>query len=279
MRPFNRWGVTRRGSLGPHRTMPEDLIQYWSRCHLDAPRFVHPDDLPFLKKDIESQHPTSFGDFLSCPRFGNRKDKHFHLSLRPVPYVGDVRRAKVVILTLNPGLEFGDYWAEFEVPEFRRSLERNLYQSFDHTGYPFLCLNPQFCWWGGFRWWEGKLRDVIRRIADLRFSGSYLEALRFMAQNLACLELFPYHSTSFAHHGLRKSLPSALQAQSFFQKHLKPDAIEGKRTVIVTRQTESWKIEKSKGDLIVYGKGQARGASLSADSKGGKAILKRFGIF
>jgi len=259
--------------------MPEDLIRFWSRCHLDTPLCVHPDDSSFLKKEIECQHPTSFGDFVKCPRFGDRKDKHFHLSLIPVPYVGDVKRAKVVILALNPGLEYRDYWAEFEMPGFRGSLERNLHQSLDHAEYPFLGLDPQFCWWGGFTWWEGKLRDVIRRIADVRFSGGYLEALRFMAQNLACLELFPYHSTSFAHQGLRESLPSAKQAWSFFRDHLKPDAIACKRTVIVTRQAASWEAEKTKGDLIVYGKGQARNAGLSTHSEGGKAILKRFGIF
>jgi len=177
--------------------MPEDLVQFWSRFRFDKPPFVHPEDLQLLKEEVESQHLTSFEDFVSCPRFGNPEDDLFHLSLFPVPYVGDVRRSPVVILLLNPGFGYSDYWAEFKVPEFRSSLERNLYQSFGHTEYPFLFLDPQFCWHGGFIWWEGKLRDVIRRIADTHFSTRYLPALRFMAQNLSCIELFPYHSTFF----------------------------------------------------------------------------------
>lgn len=263
--------------LIPLFPMPEDLIQFWCRCHFTGGPCVHPDDLPILQESgwKPGTDPTSFEDFVSGQRFGNLADGLFHLSLFPVPYVGDLRHAPVVILLLNPGFGYSDYWAEFKVPEFRVSLERNLRQSFDHTEFPFLFLDPQFCWHGGFIWWEGKLRDVIRRIADLRFSGRYLPALRFMSQNLACVELFPYHSAFFAHHGLIQRLPSAVQARSFACDHLIPSAIARQRTVIVTRQKKGWGAQNSEGDLVVYEGGHTRGASLSTNSEGGKAILRR----
>jgi hypothetical protein len=179
---------------------------------------------------------------------------------------------------LNPGFGYNDYWAEFKVPDFRSRLELNLSQSFERIEYPFLFLDPQFCWHGGFLWWEGKLREVIHRIADDRFSGRYLPALQFMSQKLACIELFPYHSTSFAHHRLTQHLPSVKQARSFFHDCLMRPAIAGDRTVIVTRQKAGWGVEASKGDLVVYEGGQTRGASLSLNSPGGKAILKRLSV-
>ena len=100
--------------------------------------------------------PTSFEDFVTGMRFGNLDDNLFHLSLFPVPYAGDLKSAPIVILMLNPGFGYSDYWAEFKMPDFRSRLELNLCQSFDRIEYPFLFLDPRFCWHGGFLWWEGK---------------------------------------------------------------------------------------------------------------------------
>ena len=80
---------------------------------------------------------------------------------------------------------------------------------------------------------------------------------------------------SFARHRLIQHLPSVRHAQSFFRDFLMRPAIAGERTVIVTRQKAGWGVEKSKGDLVVYEGGHTRGASLSPNSLGGKAILKR----
>ncbi len=265
--------------------MPQDLIGFWNRFRLTAPPFVHPDDdLPILREKAPwspKTDPADFESYVSGPRFGDAEDHRLHLSLFPVPYAGDLRSAPVVILALNPGFKHSDYWAEFKDSEFQKRLRTNLRQLFNDTDYPFPFLDPQFCWHSGFRWWERKLRDVIQSIAKERYRGyrgSYLRALKFLSQNLACIELIPYHSDTFRDHRLLKELPSAKHARTFVRENLVPAAIAGKRTVIVTRQKAGWEMPRQGGDLIIYGKGEPRGASLSKNSRGGKAILKRFGI-
>lgn len=81
-----------------------------------------------------------------------------------MPYVGDLHRADIFLLHLSPGFHFTDYYAEWEVPTFRRRLIRNLRQELDGLEFPFVFLDPEFCWHPGFRWWEEKLRDVATTI-------------------------------------------------------------------------------------------------------------------
>jgi hypothetical protein len=261
--------------------MPNELINFWQACKLAAPPFAHPDDLPILRQrygrliDVE---PVNFDTFIAGPRFGDFNDHRLHLSLLPVPYEGDLSRAEIVILLLNPGFSYADYWAETNRPEFRQRLKDNLRQSFGGVEFPFLGLDPQFCWHGGFVWWEKKLRGVITEIASKRFKGRYFEALRDLSKKLACVELVPYHSPSFSAHALINYLPSVKMVQTFVRKSLVPDANEDKRTLIVTRQAKAWGLPPSTKKLVIYMGGETRGASLSPNSRGGKAILRRYDI-
>jgi hypothetical protein len=200
-----------------------------------------------------------------------------HLSLLPVPYIGNLEESEIVILLLNPGFEYSDYWAESNAPEFRNRLEQNLYQSFDGIEYPFLYLDPQFCWHSGFRWWERKLRDVLQRIAISKFKGDYREALRDLSQKLACVELFPYHSASFGDDNLIGKLESIKTASTFVKNSILNEADGTRRLWIVTRKVKQWGIDR-RDTVILYTAGQTRGASLGVDSQGGKAILQRYGI-
>src|SRR5665213_2783340 len=251
--------------------MTESLIEFWQRCPLENQPFVHPDDEPILK-DILSRNgrwgkndATSFDSYIAHPRFGDPEDNHLHLSLLPVPYVGDLRNAKIVILLLNPGFDYCDYWAEHEMPGFREQLKRNLSQSFEGIEYPFSGLDPQFCWYSGFMWWERKLREVIQKIA-LNRNWSYRDALSDLSRNLACVELIPYHSSSFGDHKLIGRLPSIERAKVFVHEQLLPDAAADKRTLIVTRPERSWGV-KEQANVIVYGSGETRGASLTSRSR------------
>lgn len=263
--------------------MPNELIAFWKQCNLDRFPYFHPEDDHLLQSNgelIDAQMPR-FDDLISQKRFGPF-DTKLNLSLLPVPYVGDIRRAKIVILSLNPGLEYTDCWAESKMPAFRMRLKENLQQSLIGADFPFYGLDPQFCWHSGFVYWEKKLRDVIVRIAAERFNENYFDALRDLSKEFACLELIPYHSSSFHAHSLvKKHLPSVEMVKKFVRERLVPEAKEGKRTIIVTRQVREWGfpgIAKSKKNLILYDSGHARGASLSPVSEGGKAILRHYEI-
>jgi hypothetical protein len=260
-------------------TYVDDLIRFWRRCDLTEPPFAHPDDWPVLRRYggryIDAE-PKDFAEFVSSPRFGKFTDTRLHLSLLPIPYSGDLRRADIIILLLNPGLSFSDYYAEARMPHFRDHLKQTLAQDFSDEEFPFIWLNPEYCWHGGFYWWEAKLREVITIIAKQKFNGRYLDALRDVSKRLANIELVPYHSSSFSAHKLIRDLPSVHAARRFAQAAL--TANQGKKKIIVTRQVKSWELPRDNQDLIIYEGGHTRGASLGSKSRGGQAILKLYEI-
>jgi hypothetical protein len=179
---------------------------------------------------------------------------------------------------LNPGFSFTDYYGETRVPKFRLRLEQTLVQNFEGTEFPFIGLDPEYCWSAGFCWWEEKLRDVITIIAATKFNGRYLDALCDVSKRLAAVELVPYHSPSFIAHRLITNLPSVKVAVQFAQEVLLKAAKQGDKTVIVTRGAKLWGFREGTRNPIVYPRGLARGASLGRRTPGGKAILERYGI-
>ncbi len=258
-----------------------NIVKFWNRLPLGTPPFVHPDDRPILEQNRRSLSDTKldFDNFVNSDRFGAFQDHRFHLSLLPVPYVGDLIKADIFILLLNPGFDFVDYFAEWRMTKFKKSLEKNLRQRFRQADFPFLYLNPEFCWHGGFTWWERKFRDVATRIAEERFRGRYLDAIRDLAHRVAAVELVPYHSISFREHRLLRLLPSSRHAREFARNTLVPRANKGNATIIITRQCKEWGMESlTKRNIVCYTGGLTRGASLGRTTPGGKAILARYGI-
>ncbi len=201
-----------------------------------------------------------------------------HLTLLPQPYGGDLRKAEIFILLLNPGLGYTDYWGESRVKSFRNRLVRNLRQKLEGIHFPFMWLDPEYCWHGGFVWWEKKLRDVIKVIAEEKFHGHYIDALRDLSNRIACLELLPYHSFSFGAHGLVEDLPSVKIMREFVRSKLVQEAKSGKKTLIVTRRQNDWGLPEGVENIAIYRGGHTRGASLSTNSEGGKAILRHYGF-
>jgi hypothetical protein len=264
--------------------MPKELIEFWKLCKLNEPPFSHPTDEKALwqknRKYIETDS-VNFNAFVKSLHFGENDNPRLHLSLRPVPYLGNLAQAKIYILLLNPGLAYSDYWAETNSPIFCKRLKDNLRQSFDGISFPFFKLDPQFCWCSGFMWWESKLHDVISLIAKEHYDNKYIDAMRDLSKKIACLELIPYHSSSFGSHGLIKQLDSVKMVKEFVNRFLIPQAKKNKCTLIVTRQAEAWGFPsgcKENDNIVVYRGGETRGASLSPGSRGGKAILRHYGI-
>jgi len=258
-----------------------ELVRFWDRCDLAAPPYWHPDDHLVLRRGngrhIDDE-PKTFDQYLVSPLFGDFEDHRLQLSLLPAPYLGNLANADIIVLLLNPGLAFCDYYAEARVPRFRQRLEMNLRQSFERIDFPFHFLDPEFCWHGGFLWWERKLRSVITTIADRKFNKSYLRALRDLSGRLACIELVPYHSQTFRSHALINHLPSARAARQFVHDVLVPAANNDERTIIVTRQVAAWRLPEGTLNPVVYRGGLTRGASLGLSTPGGQEILRRYGI-
>jgi hypothetical protein len=259
------------------RTASDQLTHFWNEMRCETAPFVHPRDrdwmlAPRLTNKVRLNAPTDTLGWVeeargSCVQFG----------LLPVPYVGDLKRADIIICLLNPGLEAGDFYAELCVPAFRDAVSRSLRQDFkSDERYPFLFLDPQWCWTGGHRWWTKKLRGIISAISE-SCECSFDDATAKLASRIAAAELFPYHSATFEMHRALTAIPSCDQAREFVRQ----SAHDSDKIVIVTRQAKAWQLPRSgepQPNLIVYKDGQERGAHLSPDTSGGQAILSKLGI-
>ncbi|HET9394211.1 MAG TPA: hypothetical protein VFO29_11915 [Candidatus Rubrimentiphilum sp.] len=246
---------------------------FWRRYDKRKPPFVHPDDEPALKR-----HPscvfTSLEEYVQSRQFGVR-DGTLHFGLHPAPFSGDLTTADIFVLLLNPGFDTVDIYGEYSVPEFRRATEKTLAQDLKGENFPFVYLDPQYCWSGAYRWWERKLRDVLSVLAFQK-SVRYYDALKICSEHLATIELIPYHSAS-APRALER-LPSATAAKEYVRTNLVPRAHRGEITLIVTRQIGNWGVEiptEPTQDIVLYDTGLTRGAPLTSSSPGGAAILRR----
>jgi hypothetical protein len=255
-----------------------ELVEFWRKCTLQKPPYIHPEDHEVLKSELEEYFdcsPSNFDSFIHGNRFGNFDDNHFYAQLYPAPYMGRLDTADIVILMLNPGFDYVDYYAEYRMNGIREIREKSLRQELDDVEFPFFWLNPEFCWHSGFMYWERKLRGVLNEIAQVHFKGQYLDALRKMSQRLATLQLIPYHSSKFDAHSLIERLPSISNIKLFVRNMLSPAASRGEKVLIVTRQQKAWGLNQQ-GSIVIYKSHQARGASLGKKSIGGQAILQRF---
>lgn len=195
----------------------------------------------------------------------------------PVPYTGCLAKAKIFVLGLNPGFNVTDYYAEYCVPNFIDQLKANLRQESLSEEFPFLYLDPQFCWHSGFAWWERKFRDIATLLAMKR-ERPYREILSEISKRVAAIELVPYHSISFPYgKRMRRLLPSSQYARDFARKELLPRVNKGEVVLIVTRAVKDWALPQQKSENVVVCP-NPQNVSFAVQSQAGKAILLRLGI-
>lgn len=84
-------------------------------------------------------------------------DNKLHLGLMPIPFLGNVANARVILLLQNPGLAACDYFAEFKVEGFAARLEQAAAAT----------LNPDHANGGGARIVEAIVAAVMGGTANL----------------------------------------------------------------------------------------------------------------
>ncbi len=237
------------------------LASYWAEGNISEYPYIHPQDVPFFKqhRPDDLNHPRV--DAINFPADVLANDPHFfHLSLLPVPYIGDLDKANVFILMLNPGFRKQEYKVE-ALPGVENALLSTLNQTRASADYPFWYLDPDYQQHPGHSYWVDKLKGV----------GDYQE----ISQRLAVLQMMPYHSEAFNANKLTQELPSAQIAKDYVQSVILPKAKAGKALLIVARQVRNWGFlpEDASENIIIYSRGESRGANVSSGSRGGKAII------
>lgn len=252
-----------------------DLLTTWASWREGSAPHVLDADRPVLLSGRSERSTIVYTDWptvIAAEDFAKPGDERLHLGLLPEPFCGNLRTASIYVLLLNPGLGPTDYFGELQVPAFRAARLRNLQQAFGAHEVPFYMLDPQFAWHGGFAWWHRKFAAVIQEIQRRRHV-PYAAAQRALASELASIELVPYHSSVFrdADRWLQR-LRSVELARQFVQEFVLPRVRRREAIVIATRQVSQWNLPTHPG-VITYSNGQARGAHLTPNSPGGRAIL------
>ena len=250
----------------------KNVIEAWRNTDLSREPYCLNEDIKQMNQSDHYEDIFSYEDLVKRLGEVKRAPQKVHLNLLPIPYIGNIEKAKVIILSANPGLGATDYKIDDEDDSYRKILMNNLKQeSFDD--FPFFCLNPQYAWHGGFDYWEPRFWPIIVQLIEKK-SLNYYGALREISNLIAVIEYIPYHSISSP---VFRGLESTRMMKEYVHKVLLSRARNGQIDIIVTRKAKEWGLSNEK-HVIVYSSGQARSASLGIESDGGKRILKYFGI-
>lgn len=209
-------------------------------------------------------------------------DSDLELQLLPVPAIGDILHADVIVLMLNPGLNDMDYAWERNL-DYRNAVLRNLHQEFKEDPHPFFYLNPRFSTHPGALYWIGgkrpcssirvqqKLRAITLELARQK-NVEFAVAQAEVSRRVAVVQQLPYHSHRLRRRGLLRSLPSCTEARLLVNGLVE----ETDKLVVIARSSAEWGFTPQvKSNLIVYSPRLGAAASLSLKSLGGQRILKR----
>jgi hypothetical protein len=251
-----------------------ELVNAWRNCTFDEVPYLYSEDEYGFSSLLSGKTTAyqSFGEYTRSSSFGQRNDKKLHLGLLPQPYIGNISQATVFILMLNPGLHSGDYYAEND-PKFRKLLLKNIRQENLDPEYPFIYLNPAFSWHPGFEYFHTRFRFLAQELEPK--VGSYQKALSVLAQNIACLELLPYHSPSFGSVSLLGKLPSTIAMLKFAKEELSGRAKRNEVLLIVTRSVRYWGLSEHE-NIILYKGSEPRSGYLTSKSR--MKILERLNL-
>lgn len=170
-----------------------------------------PDEPPFvLEMDRQSVH-----------LFNTTKasaETWVQLELLPEPFLGNPL-APIVLLNLNVGFTENEILLHHENSHFIETNRKNLLH--EDQPYPFYLLDPKNAQASGYYWWVRKLKRLIPQFGLSR-----------VANNIFCVEYFPYHSQRFHEAAAVES-----QKYSFF---LVQEALKRNALIIIMRSQKLW---------------------------------------
>lgn len=166
----------------------------------------------------------------------------------PGPYLGNPKKASIIMLSLNPGYNSDDTELH-RCSEFTNLLRENLLHK--DIDYPFYYLNPKNRDCGGYNYWYPRLKNIIEEVQD---NMSPEDAIRHIAKSVSVIEWFPYHSEIFYYNQSLQGLAS--QKYSIV---LAKEALDRQKLIIVLRGYSYWEKELgtlSRPNIITHKRGK-----------------------
>jgi hypothetical protein len=239
----------------------EQLITFWkNNIDFNSQCFLIEDDNNLIGKYARCFN--TYYDYINSNEYG-LNNPIIHSGLLPGPYAGNIRKATIYLLLLNPGFSPIDYKAE-EDQDYLTEIKNQLLQVKLNKNYPFFPLNPEYSWTGAGEWWNKKLSPIINELMSKKRI-SYKQACSIIAKKICSFELFPYHSKNFSiSNKILKVLPSVkIIVDSMQQFYNNEDKL-----IIIMRKSGFWynKKKNKKNIEIIFG-GKSRAASLKPYTK------------
>jgi hypothetical protein len=192
--------------MSPHT---KRLIRFWGKARDVG---VHPEDAALIK----------------AHNFKAKAERKLHVDqFTPVPWVGNLTTAKVIIVMLNPGMQ--KLYKQLRDEKLERPhLVRNLRQKNQPT---LFCLHPELKETGGGRYWRGRFRTYVESQFD-----NLDEGYVHLSRHICIIQLVPYHSQKDPG-GVRTKLPSAKAMRDWILAELK---LKRRKIIVIRGYNDIW---------------------------------------
>lgn len=244
--------------------MLDNFLKKW----LNKDGIYFPGDKEILRK-VRTNNYQTVEQYIESDDFNNGKEKKLHLGLSPLPFLGNLSHASTFILTLNPGFHFSDYFTERN-SIYRQKLEENFNQTI--KDFPLFFLNPKLGFHAGYDYWNTYLK-YPREALCKHLGFSQVESQQFLAQEIAILELIPYHSKSEPWRFTTiLSLPSVKAIINIARSILQEKALNEEILILIFRKKDKWNLVNGKNILKKF----TRTPSLNPENTNNGKILLEF---
>lgn len=184
----------------------KDLVDFWSKSFTSNRQghWIHPIDEPILTAWIAKGRRTA-----SLDDIANRSGR-LHLGLRPVPYVGNLQSADIIIAMINPTATPKDY-SDARDPAFRKLLQDNINQKVPNC-FALDQNSPATAWCQYYR-------SIFNRfVREYSLSNDKPQEIiwKCLMERIAIMELIPYYSQRanlLIDEDMHNRLPSAIAAK------------------------------------------------------------------
>lgn len=217
-------------------------------------------------------------------------DERIVTDLLPQPICGDIRNAKIIICSLNPGLGEGD--AELEnigkasaagLPYLKDEFLKQLNQ--DEPTNNFFWITEKAKGTSGYKYWTRKFNQKNPKASLVQAikSGYAAKGIEIIDENImimlsklvATMELFPYHSVKMTGkmQGELLGVPSVQGIRDYLQNDIVPNLKKNNQLLCMMRSFKVWSFDSKNNTNNIIFNSNPQNPTLSVEKDFGKRIF------
>ena len=175
----------------------------------------------FYVLDADAPFINQFNESLSQ----NTKELfRIHTEIMPAPYMGDILHSKIVILTLNPGIDTKEAFRDL-YEKYKEYWEKQIVHQVPDPNYPLFCFEKKYITYSNY--WQIKLNPLIEASSTEK-----------VAKNISIIQFFPYHSLKYK--DFPKSILNGYLESQKYNFELVKKAINRNALIVIQRGKSLW---------------------------------------